>query len=143
MRSKRSLGLVGVLVLILGALLGQNWWEPQMRGSSEPVAVDSPKAGQGFGSSVGFTSARSLQEHFEKHGAEFSARSKEEYLARAQAVRDAPVSASVLERVRADGVVTRYDRKSGTFVAFEADGRIRTCFRPNNGEEYFLRQANR
>jgi hypothetical protein len=143
MRSKRSLGLVGVLVLILGALLGQNWWEPELRGSSTPASVESPRAGQAFGASVGFTSARSLQEHFEKHGAEFSARSKEEYLARAQALRDAPLSASVLERRRADEVITRFDRKNGAFVAFDPDGRIRTCFRPENGEDYFLRQAKR
>jgi len=143
MRSKRSLGLVGALVLILGALLGQNWWEPELRGSSTPAPAESPRAVQGFGASVGFTSARSLQEHFEKHGAEFSARSKEEYLARAQALRDAPLSASVLERRRADEVITRFDRKSGAFVAFDPDGRIRTCFRPENGEDYFLRQAKR
>lgn len=152
MRSKRQLGVVGIVVLILAALLGQNWWEPDMRGSSDSTGPaqhrqlekqEVPAARNGFGKSVGFTSQRSLEEHFEKHGAEFKALTPAEYLGHAQALRDAALSASVLELVRADGVATRFDRKSGTFVAFESDGRIRTCFRPENGEDYFRRQAKR
>jgi pyocin large subunit-like protein len=39
--------------------------------------------------------------------------------------------------------VSRFDRGSGGFVAFDADGIIRTYFRPNDGEAYFRRQARR
>jgi pyocin large subunit-like protein len=49
----------------------------------------------------------------------------------------------VLELVRADGVITRFDRASGAFLAFEQDGVIRTFFIPNAGERYFRRQAKR
>jgi len=58
-------------------------------------------------------------------------------------LRDRPVGGNVLETVRADGVVTRFDRASGAFIAFEGDGTIRTYFRPNAGESYFLRQSQR
>ena len=50
---------------------------------------------------------------------------------------------AVLEAVRRDGVVTRFDRKSGAFIAFNANGVIRTYFRPNDGERYFRRQLER
>lgn len=95
-------------------------------------------------SKVGFTSTRSLQDHFEKHGAEFGDITIEEYLARACALRDAPLSSDVLEvRRDSDGVISRFDKKSGGFVAFHDDKTIRTFFRPNDGEAYFRRQAQR
>lgn len=66
------------------------------------------------------------------------------YLALAQAVRDGPVGEDILEATRsADGVVSRYQRSSGAFLAFDADGTIRTFFKPNDGERYFRRQLTR
>ena len=94
-------------------------------------------------SSVGFTSRRSWRSHFEKHGHEFGRISAEEYLQRAQRLRDAPLSRDVRELKRRDGVITRFDRRSGDFIAFNRDKTIRTLFRPNDGERYFERQARR
>ncbi|MCU0618919.1 MAG: hypothetical protein MUF21_10295 [Gemmatimonadaceae bacterium] len=91
----------------------------------------------------GFASRRRLAEHFAKHGAEFPGLTMPQYLAAAQALRDAPTSDAVLELERADGVITRYDRRDGSFIAFARDGTIRTFFRPNDGERYFRRQARR
>lgn len=104
-----------------------------------PVAA-SPNA---FGPSVGFRSPERLREHFEKHGAEFRGADEAGYLALAQALRDATVGGDILESIRSDGVVSRFDRATGTFVAFDADGVLRTCFKPNDGERYFERQAKR
>ncbi len=97
----------------------------------------------GFGPSVGFRSKQRLDEHFEKHGAEFGSISKAEYLRQAQALRDAAVGGDVLELRRGDGTVSRFDRSTGSFLAFDDDGIIRTFFRPNDGERYFRRQARR
>ncbi|MFK7742249.1 MAG: hypothetical protein AB8H80_18185 [Planctomycetota bacterium] len=94
-------------------------------------------------SRVGFTSYRSWQSHFDKHGNEFGRIDADEYLARAKALRDAPVSRRVLEQVRRDKVITRFDRTLGDFIAFHKDKSIRTFFRPNDGEAYFRRQARR
>jgi len=58
-------------------------------------------------------------------------------------MRDQPIGPSVVEVVLSDGVVTRFDRDFGTFIAFNADGTIRTFFRPNDGESYFRRQIER
>jgi hypothetical protein len=92
---------------------------------------------------IGFRSPQHLLDHWTRHGREFDATTPSDYLALAQALRDAPTGGSVLERVRADGVVTRFDRATGTFIAFDPDLTLRTCFRPADGEAYFRRQAMR
>jgi pyocin large subunit-like protein len=91
----------------------------------------------------GFKSQDRLEEHFRKHGAEFGRITLQDYLARAQQLRDVPAGGDVLELRRGDGVVCRFDRASGAFLAFESDGVIRTFFKPRDGENYFRRQAYR
>ena len=92
---------------------------------------------------MGFADARRLDEHFEKHGAEFGRITKQDYLRQAQLLRDARVGGPVLETVRRDGVTTRFDRQTGAFIAFNPNGVIRTFFKPNDGERYYRRQAER
>lgn len=92
---------------------------------------------------VGFVNERRLEEHYEKHGAEFGRITKQDYLRQAQLLRDAQVGGPVLQTVRADGVTTRFDRQTGAFVAFNPNGTIRTFFKPNDGERYYRRQAER
>lgn len=94
-------------------------------------------------SGIGFRTRRQLQEHFAKHGAEFGRITMQEYLRAAQTLRDAPVGGSVEEIRRTDGTVSRFDRSTGAFIAYDADGTIRTFFKPNAGESYFRRQATR
>ncbi len=102
-----------------------------------------PGAARGWGASVGFADARRLDEHFEKHGAEFGRITKQDYLRQAQLLRDAKVGDPILETVRRDGVTTRFDRQTGAFIAFNPNGVIRTFFKPNDGERYYRRQAQR
>jgi hypothetical protein len=111
--------------------------------ASAPSAQVPAPGSHAFGSAVGFRSRERLDEHFQKHGREFGAATLEDYLRLAQALRDRPAGGDVLERVREDGVVTRFDRGSGAFIAFGDDGVIRTFFRPNDGARYFERQAGR
>lgn len=113
---------------------------PPTFAATAPASAPVPVAAR---SAVGFRTPRALAEHFAKHGAEFGVATAQEYLARAQALRDRPAGGEVQELVRADGVITRFDRGSGAFLAFERDGVIRTFFIPNDGERYFKRQAKR
>ena len=106
-------------------------------------AAGEPSAARGWGTSVGFADARRLDQHFEKHGGEFGRITKQDYLRQAQLLRDAKVSGPILETVRRDGVTTRFDRQTGAFIAFNPNGVIRTFFKPNDGERYFRRQAER
>lgn len=91
----------------------------------------------------GFRTQRNLDEHYAKHGSEFGNISKAEYLAKAIALRDARPGGPILESVRRDGTITRFDRSHGYFIAFERSGIIRTFFIPVQGERYFRRQGER
>ncbi|WIM10027.1 hypothetical protein [Enhydrobacter sp.] len=110
--------------------------EPGMSTTLEPKRTS-------WGTSVGFVDEQRLDEHYRKHGAEFGHITKLDYLHQAQLLRDTAVGGPVLETVRHDGVVTRFDRQTGAFVAFNRDGTIRTFFKPNDGERYYRRQAER
>jgi hypothetical protein len=110
----------------------------------EPVeALQTGATAGGWGNRVGFVDTHRLDEHFEKHGAEFGNITKQDYLHQAQLLRDAAPGGPVLQAVRTDGVTTRYDRQTGAFIAFNRNGTIRTFFKPNDGERYFRRQAER
>ena len=93
---------------------------------------------------IGFRSERLLREHYRKHGKEFGKVSQREYLLMAQQLRDRPLDINVLESVqRQTGVITRFDRKTGAFIAFEKNLIIKSFFKPAGGERYFNRQLRR
>jgi pyocin large subunit-like protein len=92
---------------------------------------------------IGFASRQKLIDHYRKHGREFGSITMEQYLRGAQELRDRPAGGAILEFTRPDGSVTRFDRKSGDFIAFNRDGVIRTYFRPTDGEAYYQRQHRR
>ncbi|MBL8979814.1 MAG: hypothetical protein JNM53_15465 [Gemmatimonadetes bacterium] len=136
------------LALALLVALGVWFYNHGRRGSpapaepaAPPVVVEAPPA-PGH-PEIGFRSRTALTEHFAKHGAEFGQITEGEYLRRAQALRDRPAGGEILEARRSDRVVTRFDRGTGDFLAFDPDYTIRTYFRPNDGEAYFRRQARR
>ena len=150
--NRRALLRSGVLVLV--ALLA---WGV-VRSLPRPAAVGSPPAPPAAASEpprsgapdsrilhpeLGFRDPALLAEHFRKHGAEFGGATKIEYLRLAQLLRDRAAGGPVREGVRQDGVVTRFDRQTGAFLALDPDGTIRTFFRPNDGERYFDRQLRR
>jgi pyocin large subunit-like protein len=91
----------------------------------------------------GFRSRKQLEEHFAKHGSEFGKITPEEYLRLAQELRDTPAGGPILEIAKPDGIVTRFDKRTGAFGAYNRDRTIRTFFKPNDGERYFKRQGER
>ena len=114
---------------------------PHAARSSGAAGATLDRHGMSVHGDIGFRDRALLEEHFRKHGAEFGNVSRAQYLRIAQDLRDRPTGGDVLELVRADGVTSRFDRQSGTFIAFNSNGTIRTCFRPRDGERYFRRQA--
>ena len=112
----------------------------QHRASAPPhrVVPETPRAGD-----IGFRTHERLVEHYRRHGREFGSITMEEYLRLAQMLRDRPAGGDVLEFVRRDRVTTRFDRASGAFIAFGSDRKIRTFFKPRDGEAYFRRQQGR
>ena len=116
---------------------------PTQTPRQQPSAGKDQAGADGVRAEIGFATRGKFLDHFEKHGAEFGSISREEYLRQAQILRDSPAGGDILEAVRDDGVITRFDRKTGAFLAFNSDLTIRTYFKPNDGERYFRRQSKR
>lgn len=84
-----------------------------------------------------------LQDHFDRHGADFSATSPDDYAAQAW---------QFLQRARAGGLLMKWDVEESTlrvfdpasraFAAYNRDGTTKTFFRPNNAS-YWDRQPGR
>src|SRR5579862_6246863 len=59
----------------------------------------------------GFRTRRLFEEHYAKHGREFGNISRQEYLARAQALRNEPAGGPILEARTPGGIISRFDRR--------------------------------
>jgi pyocin large subunit-like protein len=148
---QRSAGLPWrrLLTAVLAAAAIFAYWSHVADRGERAVARDIAPApgdagtGKAWGTRVGFVNERRLEEHYDKHGPEFGRITTQDYLHQAQLLRDVTVGGPVLETIRRDGVTTRFDRQTGAFIAFNADGTIRTFFKPNDGERYYKRQAER
>lgn len=134
--------LLLLLLLFLNAACHQSV-QPPPAPARNSAGTDSQAKAVKTSSSIGFATRQKFLDHFDKHGAEFGSIGKEEYLRQAQELRDRRAGGDVLEVTRADGVVTRFDKHSGAFLAFNSDLTIRTFFKPNDGENYFRRQSKR
>jgi len=144
-----------LLVLAAAAALAALSGAPRLLHRPAPARVAAPVLSQGAVRAplnsttvlarpeIGFRSEERLAEHHRKHGREFGSVTMAEYLRLAQSLRERPAGGAVLEAVRGDGVVTRFDRATGAFLAFDPDGTIRTFFKPHDGEAYFRRQLAR
>lgn len=144
MRSRASLLLLSILALSFAESCSCRHALPAHNASAAGDSRNSatPPARNEAGS-IGFASRTKLVEHFEKHGREFGSITIDQFLRMAQELRDRPADSSVVEAVRSDGVITRFDRASGAVLAFNPDRTIRTFFKPNDGEAYFRRQLKR
>ena len=85
----------------------------------------------------GFASNEKLEAHFEKHGAEFGAGTPGEYAARAKGFMEGPKGPGVLEKLRPNGDVVRYNPATNEFGVKTRGGIIRTYFKPMAGRSYF------
>ncbi|HEY6982113.1 hypothetical protein [Reyranella sp.] len=134
--------LAAVVIVAAWSQLADRSERVLARDPGNDIATSGPER-RNWGNGIGFVDERRLDEHYKKHGAEFGKITKLDYLHQAQLLRDTAVGGPVLETVRRDGVTTRFDRQTGAFIAFNRDGTIRTFFKPNDGERYYRRQAER
>ena len=130
--------VVGAAIVVVAGLLAIAHRPP-------PGGASSPSLGVGAATRtlIGFRTPELLTEHYRKHSGEFGDITREEYLHRAQSLRDTRPGGPVLELTRRDRVIVRFDRASGAFLAFDPDGTIRTFFKPRQGEVYFQRERMR
>ena len=137
-------GTTTLLILVFLAVSCGSPQAPQPQTAKSNDAVESAAAPSHIRRpDIGFASHQKLVDHYQKHGREFGAITMDQYQKRAQEFRDRPAGGAVLENERPDGTVTRFDRESGDFIAFNKNGIIRTYFRPVDGEGYYRRQLGR
>jgi hypothetical protein len=89
----------------------------------------------------GFAAGR-LAEHFRKHAAEWAPpiSSEAAYLRQASDLLSFPPGGSILQKVRPNGDILRYNTATNEFASMASDGTIRTFFRPTDGINYWNRQ---
>jgi hypothetical protein len=79
----------------------------------------------------GFASDEQLQDHFDRHGGDFGATTPAEYEQQADRFLNDPPGEGVLEKVRPNGDVVRYNPVTDEFGVTQPDGTIRTYFKPD------------
>jgi pyocin large subunit-like protein len=140
----RQSGIAAFFVLVFLVAACGSPQAPATKDHKSSVAVEGSAAASHVNRpDIGFASRQKLLDHYQKHGREFGSITLEQYLRAAQELRDRPAGGAILESPRPDGSVTRFDRQSGDFIAFNRDGVIRTYFRPTDGEAYYKRQLRR
>jgi len=82
---------------------------------------------------------RTLARHFREHGADFGAKSADDYATQVSQFFGRSQAESLPTKVDADGVIRVYDPKTNTFGAFNSDGTTKTFFKPTS-PTYWERQ---
>jgi len=73
-----------------------------------------------------------LAGHFRDHGADFAAKSVDDYARQASEFFQRAQRSGLPTKIYADGVILVYDSASTTFGAFNANGTTRTFFKPTS-----------
>jgi hypothetical protein len=109
---------------------------------SEEGSISLGRGGRGAGCAVSrWGSNETLSQHFIKHGADFGARSADEYARMADDFFVRAQTERLPTKIDADGVIRIYDPESNTFAAYNADGTTKTFFKPTGGIDYWNRQS--
>ena len=82
------------------------------------------------------------QYQFNRDGADFGARSVDDFVTKVHAFVDHP-PASAASLVRSNGDKLIYDSKSNVFAVVSKDGAPRTMFKPRDGAAYWDEQKSR
>ena len=101
-----------------------------------PVVRDAPATRKTWGN-IG-----SLPDHFARHGADFSAKSEDDYAAQSWRFRERAVAEHLPMKLDTDGTVRVFDPKTRAFASFNHDGTTKTYFRPESAG-YWQRQPGR
>ena len=97
--------------------------------------------GAGNGSSKSWGNESTLQDHFERHGSDFGAKSPNEYAQKANEFYNNKSKYQV--KVDENGVIRVYDPRTNTFGSYNSDGTTRTFYKPTGGQNYFNSQPGK
>ena len=113
---------------------------PSVRRDDEPVRLVAGKPL--WTSNRKFSSEENARSHFQRDGADFDAKTMEDYVAKAHAFTAKPPKGA-LKIDRPNGDVLIYEEKSNTFAVVAKSGAPRTMFKPRDGKDYWLRQVSK
>lgn len=82
----------------------------------------------------------SLDDHFLRHGADFGAKSGDDYASQASQFFQRAQRQGLPTKIDARGVVRVYEPGSNTFGAYNPNGTTRTFFTPKRGADYWAEQ---
>ena len=105
---------------------------------AEPVRLVAGKPS--WTSSRRMSAEDNARSHFERDGADFDAKSVEDFVAKAHAFADKPPK-GVLKLERRNGDRLLYDPKANIFVVVTRTGAPRTMFKPRDGRAYWDKQV--
>jgi pyocin large subunit-like protein len=88
------------------------------------------------------TAEENAQYHFERDGADFGARSVDDYVAKAHVFLEKPPK-DILTLTRSNGDKLLYDPSGNVFAVETRDGAPRTMFKPRDGQAYWDQQKER
>jgi len=141
MRSSKLISLVVVAVLLVGSV-AVNRCAQLNSGSSTEGATATATATVAAQSSWG--NSQTLQDHFDRHGADFKATDPADYAAKAHAFYlESKTDKNIQVKVDQAGVRRIYDPRTNSFGAYNADGTTKTYFKPTNGQAYFDSQPGK
>jgi hypothetical protein len=115
---------------VLGAAIAGTMQAVAMGG----ITLPSKKTVAGTGpvvSSATFADTAKLQDHFSRHGSDFGATTATQYQGQASQFLTSARPNEVLEKVRSNGDVVRYNPTTEEFGVISANGSIRTYYRPD------------
>ncbi len=86
--------------------------------------------------------AKTLQDHFERHGDDFNSESAEEYANQAQEFRLRAITEKLPALEYPGGEIGTYDPETNTFGVYNTDGTTATFYKPPS-KNYFQNQINK
>jgi hypothetical protein len=99
---------------------------PSAPAGSKPAASAEPVKGTG----AKFGDQAKLDDHFQRHGGDFGAKTPAEYQEQADRFLTGSKEPGVLEKARANGDVIRYNPSTDEFGVVSKNGAIRTYYKP-------------
>ena len=117
---------------------------PAVNQSAKPAAKSPPSSPPAVAPPTRQTwgNVASLEDHFQRHGADVAAKNADDYARKAWEFRQRARSGELLLKIDADGVQRVFDPKSGLFAAYNRDGTTKTFFKPDS-RGYFERQPGK
>ncbi len=117
----------------------------QVVSTAEPESTPSEQAAAGQAleedEDTHWGNPKTLQDHFDRHGADFKAKNPDDYARQAHAFFLAREQYQV--KVDTDGSIRVFDPKTRAFAAYNRDGTTKTFFKPSDGQAYFDHQPGK